>query len=183
MGRPRMKTAILSALLACVAVALAGCYASTRLLLDADAPAHPLDDGLYQRAGGDDARLRITVRPDGWYDVEQVDANGVIGQTHRVLLNPLPLGALKAFAAAEETDDGFIYGVVLVQGERVFLATPDCADPLDASLAVDHGGQPDDDDDMTHDCRFRDPGALAVGADGLCGSSRLRRPVHAKMNQ
>jgi hypothetical protein len=171
---------ILAALMACVAVALAGCYASTRLLLDGDAPAHPLDDGVYQRAGGDDARLRITLRPDGWYDVEQVDANGVIGQTHRVLLNPLPLGALKAFAAAEETDDGFIYGVVLVQGERVFLATPDCADPLDASLAVDHGGQPDDDEDMTHNCRFRDPGALSSALTDYAGQADFGAPYTRK---
>jgi hypothetical protein len=175
----RYSLASVCALIA-AALALSACYASHRLLLDADAAAHPLDDGVYERDGEDHERLRLTRDPDGWYRVEAFNPNGMIGQTRRVLLNPLPLGAVKAFAAAEETDDGFVYGVVLQQGERVYLATPDCADPLDSSLAVDHGGQPEDGDSMTHNCFFKNREAVLSALSDFAGQADFGAPYTRK---
>jgi hypothetical protein len=162
------------------ALTLAACYASNILLLDPDAAVHPLDDGVYQRDDADHERLQVSRDPDGWYRVEQFNANGTIGDTKRVLFNPLPLGELKAYAVAQETDAGFVYSVVIQQGERVFLATPDCADPLDASVAVDHGGQPDDDDAMTHNCLFKDRDALIGALADYAGQADFGAPYIRK---
>jgi hypothetical protein len=96
------------------------------------------------------------------------------------LFTPLPVSDLKAFAAVEETDDGFTYAVVVQQGERVYLATPDCADPLDASLAVDHGGVQADDDAMTHNCLFKDPGALMAALSAYAGQAEFGAPYLRK---
>jgi hypothetical protein len=158
------------------ALALSACYASNTLLLDPDAAAHPLADGVYERADAEHERIQLTREADGWYDVEQFNANGTIGETRKVLLNPLDAGGLKAFAAAEQGDDGFTYAVVVVQGERVFLATPDCADPLDASLAVDHGGEQEDDDAMTHNCVFRTREAVMTALADFVGQADFGAP-------
>ncbi len=98
--------------LALAALMLAGCYISNRLLLDPEAAAHPLDDGVYARADGSD-RWRVSRALDGWYAVEHYNMNGTIGETRRVLFNDLPLGALSAFAVAEQTDEGFVYAVIM----------------------------------------------------------------------
>jgi hypothetical protein len=158
------------------ALALCACYASNALLLDTDAAAHPLADGVYERADAQHERLQLTREADGWYDVEDFNPNGTIGETRKVLLNPLDAGGLKAFAAAERTDDGFVYAVVVVQNERVFLATPDCADPLDASLAVDHGGAREDDDSMTHNCVFRTREAVMTALADFVGQADFGAP-------
>ncbi len=175
-----MKTAILATLLLIAAVSLGACYASRGLLLDPDAAVHPLDDGVYQRDGGDHERLRIDRDPDGWHRVEQFNPDGTIGETRRVLFNPLPLGGLKAFAAAEETPDGFVYAVLLLKGERVYLAIPDCADPLDAKLAADHGGRPEDDDSVSHDCLFKSREAVLSALADFAGQADFGAPYARK---
>jgi hypothetical protein len=171
---------VLPLLLLFAAVALSACYASNRLLLDPDAAAHPLDDGVYERSDAEHQRIRLSRTPDGWYSVEDVNANGTIGQTRRALFNDMPLGGLKAYAVAEETADGWIYGVVVQANERVYLATPDCADPLDASVAVDHGGVQADDDAMTHNCLFKDPGALIAALSAYAGQAEFGAPYLKK---
>jgi hypothetical protein len=175
-----LKSAIFAALLTLAAVALGACYASHGLLLDPDAAAHPLEDGVYERQGADPERWRVGRDPDGWYRVEQFNLNGTIGQTRRVLFNPLPLGGAKAFAAAQETTDGFVYSVVVQQGERVYLATPDCADSLDASLAVDHGAQPEDDNSMTHNCFFKNREAVLSALSDFAGQADFGAPYTRK---
>ena len=175
-----MKSALFATVLALAAFALTACYASHGLLLDADAAAHPLDDGVYERAGDAADRWRVGRDPDGWYRIEQFDPNGAIGETRRVLFNALPMGAVKAFAAAEETDDGYVYAVILQQGERVYLATPDCADSLDASLAVDHGAQPEDDQAMTHNCFFKNREAVLSALTDFAGQADFGAPYTRK---
>ncbi|MDR3512419.1 MAG: hypothetical protein P4L73_12350 [Caulobacteraceae bacterium] len=175
-----MKALLIGAFAALAALTLGGCYISKVLLLDSDTAAHPLADGIYERDGGDHDRFRIGLDPDGWYRVEKIDAGGAIGQTRRALFNPLPLDGLKAFAVAEETDDGFVYAVVVVKDERVYLATPDCADPLDASLAVDHGGVEGDDGDMTHACSFRTRDAVLSALTGYAGQADFGAPYIRK---
>jgi hypothetical protein len=175
-----LKSAVIAALGLLAALALSACYASHGLLLDPDAAAHPLDDGVYERAGDEPDRWRVERDPDGWYRIEQFNPNGTIGQTRRVLFNALPLGGVKAFAAAEETNDGYVYAVVLQQGERVYLATPDCADSLDASLAVDHGAQPEDDQAMTHNCFFKNREAVLSALTDFAGQADFGAPYTRK---
>lgn len=181
------SAAITPALALCLAVAaivLSGCYTSTELLLDPDAAAHPLADGVYERTDADHERFRITLEPDGWYDAEDFDANGAIGETHKVLLNHLSDEdgdeAPNSFAAVEETGDTFTYFAVLIRDDRVYLATPDCADPLDSSLAVDHGGQPEDDEAMTHDCVFRTKEAVMAALTDFVGQADFGAPYLRK---
>jgi hypothetical protein len=167
----RLRGAVLLA-----ALALAACYASPRLLLDPDAAAHPLADGIYGRAG-EAIRYRVSLGSDGWYRIEPVEAGGLIGESHRVLLNNITLeGGREAFAVAEQTDDGYRYGVALRDHERVFLATPDCADPLDLHDAVDHGGQPEDDDSMTRFCSFKSRDALVAALAAYAGHAAFGVP-------
>jgi len=167
-------------LLCFTALALSACYASNRLLLDPDAAVRPLEDGVYERADAEHQRIRITRDPDGWYSVEDFNANGTIGQTHRALFNDLPLGELKAYAVAEEAPDGWVYAVVVQSNERVYLATPDCADSLDASVAVDHGGVQADDDAMTHNCLFKDRDALIAALSAYAGQAEFGAPYLRK---
>ena len=162
------------------ALTLAACYTSADLLLDADDAAHPFEDGVYVRSDPSHQAYHLAREPDGWYGVEEVNANGTLGQTHRVLFTPLPVGDLTAFAAAEETDDGFVYAVVIQKDERVYLATPDCADPLDASLAVDQGARQDDDEGMTHNCFFSSRKALTAALGDYVGQADFGAPYLKK---
>jgi hypothetical protein len=169
------------AALAVAAVALCACYVSHGLLLDADAAARPLEDGVYAQAGGD--RWRVGLDLDGWYRVEKFDPNGTIGETRRVLFNELPLDGVRAYALAEETDDGFVYAVVVKQGDQVFLATPDCADPLDKDVAQDHGGAPQDDDSMNHNCLFRRRGDLLSALAAFAGQADFGAPYQREADK
>jgi hypothetical protein len=171
-----LKRAALLATLCLIGLGLSACYASTRLLLDATAAAHPLDDGIYVRVGDEADRIRITQDPDGWYRVERFNDNGTIGETHRVLANEASLGGREGYALAEETDDGFDYAVAFVDGERVYLATPDCSDSLDRDDAVDHGGEAQDDEAMTHNCLFKNRDALFAALSGFAGHAEFGAP-------
>jgi hypothetical protein len=157
-------------------VVLSACYGSPKLLLDPDEAAHPIADGVYQRQG-EAERYQVSVGSDGWYQVEEIEAGGLIGQSHRVLLNEVTLdGGREAFAVAEQADEGYEYAVALVDHGRVFLATPDCADPLDRNDAVDHDGQPEDDNPMTRICSFKTRGALVAALAAFAGHANLGVP-------
>ena len=182
-----MRAAIIGLVLALTAVCLGGCYASDSLLLDADAAVHPLEDGVYMRDGdakggaapnpGEGGGWRLTLDADGWYEVERLAANGAAGQTGRVLLNPMDaIAGHTAYAAATQTDRGFAYAVIVTDGPRVFLAAPDCADPLDRSLAVDQGAQTPDDDPMTPSCDFKTKAALTAALADFAGQAEFGRP-------
>lgn len=173
----RLAAAVLAAL---AGLCLSGCYVSNRLLLDPDAAAHPLPDGIYERTGGDHARWRVDLDPDGWYSVERYNDNGTLGLTRRALFTPLPGTGLKAFAVAEQRDDGFVYSVVVVQDDRVYLATPDCSDPLDDSLAVDQGATEGDDEAMTHTCSFRTRDAVLAALANYAGQADFGAPYLRK---
>ena len=166
----------LALILVLAALALSACYASNRLLLDQTAAARPLDDGVYVRDGDDADRIRITLEPDGWYNVERFDDNGAIGETHRVLANEASLGGRDGYALAEETDEGFDYAVAFVEGKRVYLATPDCSDSLNRDDAVDHGGEAQDDEAMTHNCLFRNRDALVAALSAFAGHADFGAP-------
>jgi hypothetical protein len=162
------------------ALVLAACYASPALLLDPDAAAHPIEDGTYQR-DGEDARYRVSLGSDGWYRIEPIEAGGLIGESHRALLTPITLdGSREAFAVAEQTDEGYEYGIALLDHGRVFLATPDCADPVDRDDAVDHGGQAEDDDPMTHICSFKTRGAVMAALAAYAGHASFGAPYIRK---
>jgi len=170
----------LSLLLAFAALVLVACYGSPILLLDPDASAHPFDDGVYQREG-DDARYRVSLGSDGWYQIEQIEPGGLIGQSHRALLNAMTLeGGREGFAVAEQTDEGYAYAVAYLDHERVYLATPDCVDPLDRNDAVDHGARAEDDDPMTHICKFRTRGAVLAALAAYAGHASFGAPFLRK---
>jgi hypothetical protein len=168
-------------LIAVLSLALSACYASDALLLNPSEPAHPIEEGTYARAGADQDQVRVNLDPDGWYRIEQIQAGGLIGESHRVLLNPLTLdGGREGFAAVQEGDDGYDYAVGFVDHGRVYLATPDCVDPLDRADAVDHGGFADDDDPMTHKCLFRNRPALLSALAVFAGHAEFGAPYQKK---
>ena len=173
-----MKRALIRSLvLAACAAAIAGCYASRALLLDPDEAAQPLAEGTYVSDADAANRYRLTLEADGWYDVEQFNANGTIGATRHVLFNALdPVASRAAYAAAVEQGDGYAYLVVLTDGPKVYLATPDCGDPLDRDVAVDHGGEPGDDDAMTRNCTFSSRNALIAALSAYAGQADLGSP-------
>ncbi|HKT52987.1 MAG TPA: hypothetical protein VJP88_00935 [Caulobacteraceae bacterium] len=156
-------------LLAIAAFALTACYASNRLLLDPDAAVHPIEEGTYVRDGDDTDRFRLTLAPDGWYEVEPFNANGTLGATQRLLVNEQDFDGREGYLLAEPAaDGGYLYAIAFLDHGRVFLATPDCSDPLDRDDAVDHGGQPDD-EAMTHNCLFQSRSALAAALSQFAG--------------
>ena len=166
----------LAAIIAC-ALALAACYASPGLLLDVDDAVQPLVDGVYVRDGDPNDRFQITETSDGWYRVERFNPNGTIGETRRALLTPMVLGdGGAAFAMAVQTEDGYAYAVALITQGRVQLATPDCVDPSDRNLAVDHGADADDDAGMTPACTFHNRGALLSALAAFAGQADFGRP-------
>jgi hypothetical protein len=166
-----------AALLVFAALALAACYASNRLLLDPDAAVHPVEDGTYVRDGDDSDRFRLTLDPDGWYRVEQFNPNGTIGQTKRLLVNEQDFDGRDGYLIGEEAGDGgYTYSVAFLDHGRVFMATPDCADPLDRDDAVDHGGEPQDDEAMTHNCLFRTRDALVAALSAFAGHADFGSP-------
>lgn len=168
-------------LLLCAVMALAACYASPVLLLDPAEAAHPLEEGTYQRDDGVQARFRVSLGSDGWYRIEQVDPGGLIEESHRVLLNAMTLeGGREGYVAAQQTDDGYAYAVVYLDHGRVYLATPDCVDPLDRNEAVDHGGQAEDDDPMTHICSFKTRGGLVAALAAYAGQASFGAPYIRK---
>lgn len=175
-----IKRIVVTSWVVLAAALLAACYASPALLLDPDAAAHPIEDGVYQREG-EDSRYRVSLGSDGWYRIEEIQAGGLIGESHRALLNPISLdGGINAFAVAEETDQGYEYGIALLEHGRVFLATPDCVDPVDRNDAVDHGGQAEDDDPMTHICSFKTRGALNAALAAYAGHATFGAPFLRK---
>ena len=170
-------SAPLACLLALLTLCLTACYASPGLLLDADEAVQPLIDGVYIRDGAPSDRFRLTETSDGGYRVEKFNANGTIGETHRALFTPLALDdGRPAFAIAMQTDDGYAYAVATISNGRVQLATPDCGDPADRNLAVDHGGDEGDDDGMTSACTFRNRVALLSALAAYAGQADFGAP-------
>ena len=160
-------------LLALLSLCLAGCYASPGLLLDSDEAVQPLLDGVYVRDDDPADRFQLTETADGWYRIERYNANGTIGETHRALFTPMALeDGRPAFAIAEQEGDGdrYAYAVATITNGRVQLATPDCVDPSDRNLAVDHGGDADDDEGMTA-CTFHNRGALLSALAAFAGQA------------
>jgi len=159
------------------ALLLIGCYASSGLLLDADSAVQPLLDGVYVRDGDPADKVQVTQAADGWYRISRFNANGTIGQTHRVLFTIIALeDGRPAFAVAQQTDEGYAYAVATIDRGRVQLATPDCADPADLNLAVDHGGDEGDDGGMTPTCTFHNRGALLSALAAFAGQADFGRP-------
>jgi hypothetical protein len=156
---------------------LSGCYASPGLLLDSDAAVQPLADGVYARDGDPADRFHLTQTADGGYRAERFNANGTLGETHRLLATPMALDdGRAAFAIADRTDEGYAYAVAMIDGRRVQIATPDCADPADRNLAVDHGGEADEDEAMTPACTFHNRVALLSALAAFAGQADFGRP-------
>ncbi|HLK26590.1 MAG TPA: hypothetical protein VKT30_18195 [Caulobacteraceae bacterium] len=171
-----MNAPIRSGLIALAGLLLAGCYVSDRLLVDQGEAVHPLEDGVYVRADNPADKLQVTLEPDGWYAVAKYDDNGLIGRTHRVLAVEADLGGEEGYVLAEQTGAGFTYAIGRIDGSRVYLATPDCSDPLDRSDAVDQGVEARDDGPMSNNCLFRSRAALLAALSGFAGHAVWGEP-------
>jgi hypothetical protein len=159
------------------ALLLGGCYVSGDLLLDGDQAAHPLAEGTYVRDGDPAEAWRVILEADGWYDLERVYPNGTLGETQRLMLAPAGQAAGRAvYDAAVETDDGYAYGAIEVEGPRVFMAAPDCGDPLERNLAVDQGADASEDGSMTRACSFHGRSALLAALSAFAGQADFGRP-------
>jgi len=170
------RNATTAAIILC-ALVLCGCYVSPGLLLDPDDAVQPLIDGVYVRDGDPTDRLQLTQTADSGYRVEKVNANGTIGETHKIIVTPMALeDGRAAFAIAEQTDDSYAYAVAMISNGRVLLATPDCGDPSDLNLAVDHGGEASDDQGMTPACTFHNRAALLSALAAFAGQADFGRP-------
>ncbi len=150
---------------------LAGCFVSGALLADEDQAIHPLADGVYARAGGGD-RFRLTLEPDGWYAIERLSPDGLIGETHRVLVTPEGGDLL----LTEARDDGYAYAAARLHGDDLYLAAPDCADPFDRGLAADQNASGDEDEPGL--CRFADRVGLDAAMQAFLGSADFGAPFH-----
>ena len=176
MAPPRLVRLAATALLLLTGLGLAGCYVSDGLLLDPTEAVQPLAEGDYIQEG-EGNRMRLIQTADGWYEVETIFTDGTIGETRRALVNIIATPAGGAFAIAEQRGDGgYAYAVARVEGGRVQLATPDCADPADRNLAVDHGGGEDDDGPMTPTCSFHNRVALLSALTAFAGQADFGRP-------
>ncbi|MFQ5563801.1 MAG: hypothetical protein ACE5FO_09560 [Parvularculaceae bacterium] len=113
---------VVSTIIAAFAViALAGCYESSTLLLDASAARQPIsnyDDWTYTRDGAT-YHARLNPRSDGWYDYEEaaVQSDGSESEwTHyTVLLNYLESTAgmdVYIFTNWDDVENAYIYGLV-----------------------------------------------------------------------
>jgi hypothetical protein len=180
MASPRILPFAALAALLLTGLGLAGCYASPGLLLDPTEAVQPLAEGDYIQDGGPGeagGRFRLIQTADGWYEVETLYADGTIGETHRALVNLIATSGGGSFAIAEaQGDGGYAYAVARLVGGRVQLATPDCADPADRDLAVDHGGGEDDDGSMTPNCSFHNRVALLAALAAFAGQADFGRP-------
>ena len=157
--------------LAVAAGLLQGCYLSDRLLVDPADAVHPLADGVYARQGDSQDRFRLTLQPDGRYAVERVAADGALEETHTVLVTPQGDGYL----LAEARDDGFAYALARVQGADLYLAAPDCADPLDRNAAEDQGADLDL-PDAAGACGFDSAAALDAALETFEGHADFGQP-------
>lgn len=130
-----MKRIPALALLACLTLAIAGCFRSTTLLLDLEQSAHPFADGTWVADDEEGTRISMTTRGKAYLMVEGNSRNDVV-------LAPIP-GRDNAFAAgqseegcAERSDCEWEYGVVIVEGERLRFLSPNCETDW-AAIAAD----------------------------------------------
>src|SRR5262249_22726546 len=97
---------------------LSGCYESQDLLLDRDAARQPLAAGEHRLIGEDGTvtQLRFSLQPDGWYEVQEITADGA-EDAHKILVNDLDKDAKHtayAYATYDGHESAYVYGVLAV---------------------------------------------------------------------
>ena len=144
-------------LAAAAALALAGCYESDKLLLDASQAATPLATGRQQASGGSSESVEISLGTDRWYRV------GGGGTTGRLLFTPLdPGSAAPRYAFAFEQRRGFLYGVAERRDGKLWLDLPFCDLGPAREIAIRHGVGAPEKKAMAPVCSFSDAKALAA---------------------
>lgn len=112
--------------LACLALALAGCFRSKTLLLDLAQAAHPFPDGTWVSNDEDQTAISITTRGQAYLMVEGNSRDDLV-------LTPLA-GHANTYAAAQ-AEEGcadkadsceWEYAVVIVDGDQVRYLAPNC---------------------------------------------------------
>ena len=147
-GQTREDPAVtrrMAALLLCGMV-LSGCYESQDLLLDSAAARQPIRAGDHTLTDEDGkvTMLRLSPRPDGWYDVQQIDAKGD-ADAHKVLFNELdrnPQRALFAYATYDGKESAYVYGVLAVTPDgQVRRKSSDCHRKADIKIAASNAAE------------------------------------------
>lgn len=120
-----MKKTTQLAALACLALALAGCFRSKTLLLDLEQAAHPFPDGIWVSNDEDKTAISMTARGKAYLMVEGQSRDDLV-------LTPLA-GRANTFAAAqadegcaERSDCEWEYAVVVIEGDGVRYYAPNC---------------------------------------------------------
>lgn len=111
--------------LACLVLALAGCFRSKQLLLDLAQAAHPFPDGTWVSDDEDKTAITMTTRGNAYLMVEGNSRDDLV-------LMPIA-GHANTYAAAqadegcaERSDCEWEYAVVLIEGEQVRYLAPNC---------------------------------------------------------
>jgi hypothetical protein len=157
-----MVRLLTAAVLSVAALLLSGCYISDDLLLDSGSAQTPLSNGTYASAGD---KVDISARSDGWYDVYTYFKDGSRSSSpDRLLLNraadlETSSNYVYYFASEDETL-GWIYGLIVVEGNAVYEVRPDCEHTNDADIGRGEGGYYDYDEDVGATCTFTDAGSL-----------------------
>jgi hypothetical protein len=131
--------------LACLALALAGCFRSKTLLLDLTQAAHPFPDGIWIGDDDETTRVSMSTRGPAYLMVEGNSRNDVV-------LAPIA-GRANAYAAAQ-SDEGcaeradsceWEYGVVIIEGEELRFLSPNCESDW-AAVSTDVSSRDEDGD-------------------------------------
>ena len=116
--------------LALAAAALAGCYESQALLLDAGQAVQPLATGDFQNVGEPGDNVTVRLGADHWYAVTgKGPKDKAPGETQRLLFNVLPGGDQRRFVFANDLKGAFIYGLARRDADgKVYFNVPFCGD-------------------------------------------------------
>jgi hypothetical protein len=166
----RLITAIA---LAGAALLLSGCYVSDELLLDTSSAVTPLADGTY--ANGSD-RKYLTSSGDGQYLVYYYNKDGSLmssaDRMYMVRDEDLELGSEYVYLyAKEDSDIGWIYGLIVVDGNAVYEMHPDCDIADDRDIATKDGARYSADEDFGDECVFTDAGSVITALEDYYMSS------------
>jgi hypothetical protein len=135
------------------ALALAGCYESKTLLLDAKQAATPLAVGSQTLADEGERPYDVDIRlgADRWYTIT---TKGGGDKADRFLFTPLAGGLDGQFAFAVGGKGAYLYGVAERRDGRLYLDVPFCDLGPARDAAVAHGVRVDPKRAMAPSCTF-----------------------------
>jgi hypothetical protein len=133
-------------LVALLSLLLAGCYSSTKMLLDPQAARQPWPSSTWSEThNGAVKHYRATKRSDGWYDYGQLHADTGKWEVRKVLLNDLgtvngrTLYVYAMQSAPGDNGQSVLYGIIVTLPAGKWKAvTPDCSLDVPKAIAKAH---------------------------------------------